>query len=53
MFKDLWADCVIFLSQYKDSEVEDLFIKMLVEYDSCTYGYDEIKQIIDKYFCDC
>lgn len=50
MFNVLWEECIVFLSRYKDDEVQDLFVKLLVEYDSFTFGYDGIRDIIDNYF---
>lgn len=49
-FQNIWDECVMFLSQYRDVEVDDLFVKLLVEYDSFTFGYDKIRDIIDEYF---
>lgn len=34
-------------------EVEEIFIKLLVEYDSFTWGDDKIKGGIDEYFRGC
>ncbi|WP_321992945.1 cytoplasmic protein [Clostridium butyricum] len=50
MFNVLWEECILFLSRYKDDEVQDLFVNLLVEYDSFTFGYDAIGDIIDNYF---
>lgn len=50
MFNVLWEECILYLSRYKDDEVQDLFVKLLVEYDSFTFGYDAIRAIIDNYF---
>lgn len=52
-FQNIWDECVMFLSQYRDIEVEEIFVKLLVEYDSFTFGYDKIKDIIDEYFRTC
>ncbi|WP_315110991.1 cytoplasmic protein [Clostridium intestinale] len=49
-FNMLWEECIYFLSQYKDDEIQDLFINLLIEYDSYTFGYDAIRDIIDNYF---
>lgn len=50
MFNALWEECILFLSRYKDDEVQDLFVNLLVEYDSFTFRYDVIRDIIDNYF---
>ncbi|WP_411167533.1 cytoplasmic protein [Clostridium sp. MB05] len=50
-FQGIWDICVDFLSKYRDTEVEDLFINILVEYDEYNcIAYGEIKKIIDDYF---
>lgn len=49
-FQNIWYECVEFLAQYKDLEVENIFVKLLVEYDSFSLGYDKVKDVIDEYF---
>ncbi|WP_105176673.1 cytoplasmic protein [Clostridium cagae] len=48
-FQNLWDECVMFLSQYNDEEVQELFVNLLVEY-GFEYGHNKMKHIIDNYF---
>lgn len=50
-FQCLWGICINFLAQYKDDEVQDLFVNLLIDNEaySCI-GYDGMKSMIDDYF---
>ncbi|MDS0525516.1 cytoplasmic protein [Clostridium sp. SHJSY1] len=50
-FQEIWDICIEFLSSYRDEEVEEIFINIIVEYDqyNCS-NYGNIKNIIDSYF---